>query len=115
MSLTSYSGQKISTLGCIRVPLRYCNVVVESELIIVKGNRPCLLGRDLLIKTKLDWASIFTVSSETNLDKVAHSTNLDELLTTYKELFQQAGWMDERVLGHFFALSRLNWAGDNQD
>ena len=25
------------------------------------------------------------------------------------------GWMDERVLGHFFALSRLNWAGDNLD
>ena len=24
------------------------------------------------------------------------------------------GWMDERcVLGHFYALSRLNWAGDN--
>ena len=22
------------------------------------------------------------------------------------------GWMDERVLGHFYALSRLNWAGD---
>ena len=89
VSLTSYSGQKISTLGCIRAPLRYNNVVVESELIVVKGNRPCLLGRDLLIKIKLDWASIFTVSSETNLDKVAHNTNLDELLTTYKELFQQ--------------------------
>ena len=25
------------------------------------------------------------------------------------------GWMDERVLGHFFALSRLNWEGDNLD
>ena len=25
------------------------------------------------------------------------------------------GWMDERFLGHFFALSRLNWAGDNLD
>ena len=25
------------------------------------------------------------------------------------------GWMDERILGHFFALSRLNWAGDNLD
>ena len=25
------------------------------------------------------------------------------------------GWMDERVLGHLFALSRLNWAGDNLD
>ena len=24
---------------------------------------------------------------------------------------QKDGWMDERVLGHFFALSRLNWAG----
>ena len=23
------------------------------------------------------------------------------------------GWMDERVLGHFFALSRQNWAGDH--
>ena len=23
------------------------------------------------------------------------------------------GWMDERFLGHFYALSRLNWAGDN--
>ena len=89
VSLTSYSEQKISTLRCIRVPLRYNNVAVESELIVVKGNRPCLLGRDILIKIKLDWASIFTVSSETNLDKVAHSTNLDELSTTYKELFQQ--------------------------
>ena len=27
----------------------------------------------------------------------------------------RGGWMDERVLGHFFALSRLNWAGDNLD
>ena len=23
------------------------------------------------------------------------------------------GWMDDGVLGHFYALSRLNWAGDN--
>ena len=29
--------------------------------------------------------------------------------------YNQLGWMDERVLGHFFALSRLNWAGDNLD
>ena len=32
----------------------------------------------------------------------------------YEELSRMDGWMNG-VLGHFFALSRLNWAGDNLD
>ena len=27
--------------------------------------------------------------------------------------WMQKGWMDDGVLGHFYALSRLNWAGDS--
>ena len=31
------------------------------------------------------------------------------------KLIYRLGWMDERFLGHLFALPRLNWAGDNLD
>ncbi len=48
-------------LGHIDVPVQYEKQNVTLPLVIVKGERPALLGRNWLEKIQLDWPNIFTV------------------------------------------------------
>ena len=54
------------------------------------------------------------VSKTLSSHRANNSLNVP-LQSAYRQHHSTDGWMDERVLGHFFALSRLNWAGDNLD
>ncbi|XP_058880316.1 uncharacterized protein K02A2.6-like [Acipenser ruthenus] len=61
MRLITYSGGKIPLLGQVRVPVKYEDQSATLPLVIVKGDRPALLGRNWLRKICLNWASIFSV------------------------------------------------------
>ena len=62
------------------VPVKYENEQKQNlRLIIAKGNRPNLLGRDWLSSIQLNWGSIFSVGE---LD------DLDQLKGQYKHLFK---------------------------
>ena len=62
ITICSYTGQLVPILGCVNIPLKYpSNPEVSLELVVIKGTRPCLLGRDWLSKIKLDWENIFSV------------------------------------------------------
>ncbi len=61
MQLITYSGERIPLLGSIDVPVQYEKQNVTLPLVIVKGERPALLGRNWLEKFQLDWPNIFTV------------------------------------------------------
>ena len=69
--LKSYTGDSIEVLGKCTVPVTYMYENETKQLIVyvVKGNRPCLLGRDWLSRINLNWKNIFSVTSD-NLESL---------------------------------------------
>lgn len=63
--LKAYSGEIIPLLGYVQASVQYGNQKATLPLIIVKGDRPALFGRNWLEKLKLDWRNIFTVEKGT--------------------------------------------------
>ena len=68
--LRSYSGEKLELLGQFK-----CKVDVKEQqevlpLIVCKGNKVALLGRNWLEKIKLDWARIFSVKNDPRLGEI---------------------------------------------
>ena len=63
VKLRSYTGDRVPVLGSIKVPVR-CNggESQNMEVLVVKGDRPSLFGRDWLAQIRLDWKGIFRVS-----------------------------------------------------
>ncbi|KAG1941992.1 retrotransposable element [Pimephales promelas] len=53
--LASYTGDKIPVLGEIKVPVTYEGQQCSLPLIVVKGDKPPLLGRNWLQKISLNW------------------------------------------------------------
>ena len=80
LMLKTYSGECLNVLGKFVATLEHENHVVVAELYVVKGNGPALLGRDILSKIKLNWASVYTIKSVEN-DK------LNKLKIKHKHLF----------------------------
>ncbi|GAA6080037.1 uncharacterized protein K02A2.6-like [Tachysurus ichikawai] len=61
LKLKSYSGQSIAVRGYIMIPVQYETQQVTLPLVIVKGSRPALIGRNWLKELHLNWEQIFTV------------------------------------------------------
>ncbi|MEL6813135.1 MAG: hypothetical protein AAFP76_17580, partial [Bacteroidota bacterium] len=60
------------------------------ELVVVKGDPPCLFGRNWLRSLKVDWNSIFCVNINENQVKEKaneYPREFIELLKGHKELF----------------------------
>lgn len=53
--LRSYSGDRLELLGESTVTVEYGTQKCELPLVIVKGDKPALFGRNWLEKIKLDW------------------------------------------------------------
>ena len=58
MQLSTYSGEKLQTMGIITVEVLYQKQRCQLKLVIVKQPGPTLLGRDWLSHIKLDWPKI---------------------------------------------------------
>jgi len=78
--LRSYSGDKLKLLGKITVTVIYGKQKCNLPLVIAKGNKPALFGRNWLEKIKLNWGEIFSV------DK---SNPVDKLVKKYPKLFEE--------------------------
>ena len=48
----------VPVLGSICVPVIYRNNPYKLDLLVVKGNKPALFGRDWLKHIKIDWENI---------------------------------------------------------
>lgn len=74
--LSSYTGNRIPVLGKIQVPVKYEGNEWTLPLLIVKGEKTALQGRNWLKEIKLNWTEIFSV----NGDKPSSAPTLRPLL-----------------------------------
>lgn len=80
VTLLDYSKNKIETLGCMNVKLKYSNVTTDFQMHVVKNGSQNLLGRDFLQKFNFKLkADILNVNN-----------GLDEILSDFKELFSSS-------------------------
>ena len=68
--LRSYSGDKLDLLGEFTVTVEYNAHKYELPLVIVKGDKPALFGRNWLEKIKLDWENILSISKDNPVDRL---------------------------------------------
>ena len=78
INLKSYTGHAVELLGQIPVTVKYGSQCKKMTLIVAKGDRTALFGREWLKQIHLDWENIFSVQS---------SHNLEELLSKYSSVF----------------------------
>ncbi len=83
MQLITYSDERIPLLGSVDVPVQYEKQNVTLPLVIVKWERPALLGRNWLEKIQLDWPNIFTVEKA----EVASDPAVKAVLRRHTEFF----------------------------
>ena len=72
VQLHVYTGDTIPVVGVAKVTVNHMNQSKELPLLIVKGDRPTLLGRDWLTELTLniDWSSLHCVQVREALSKV---------------------------------------------
>ena len=58
INLKTYTGEQLSIKGVINVTVKYENQCHSLQLTVVKGSGPSLLGRDWLLKIKLNWEKL---------------------------------------------------------
>ena len=76
--LRTYSGESLQVLGEREVEVRYGKQVERLGLLVVKGGRPNLMGRDWLGRICLNWNTIYQLQT----------SNLQDTLDRNQELFQ---------------------------
>ena len=77
--LRSYSGNQLDLLGELVVPVKYESQTMTLPLVVVRGDKIPLLGRNWLEHLKLNWSEIFALS---DIDPVK------SLIDKYSSLFE---------------------------
>lgn len=80
--LRTYTGEQLPILGILTIPISYLTQTVTVELVVVKGDGPSLMGRDLLQQIRLDWHSLHKIQS--NLE-----SSLEALLIKHQAVFAE--------------------------
>jgi transposase InsO family protein len=83
IQLESYSGTLLNVVGEAKVRVKYKETVSELPLVIVKGQKPALLGRNWLKVIRLDWKKIFQTFA------VSKSEVLEVVVQQYDSVFSQ--------------------------
>ena len=74
VKLKSYSGDKVPIKGVIKVPVYHDDESPQMlNLIVVEGQRPCLLGRDWLKSIKLNWKQVFRINNVESVECIQKS------------------------------------------
>ena len=68
--LKTYTGQSVAVLGSALVPVEHNGQALNLPLVVTEAEGPPLLGRDWLAALRLDWKTIFTVSTTLTLQQV---------------------------------------------
>ena len=60
MQLSTYNRSSLPVLGKAEVTVTYGNQFVTDKIVAVQGGNHTLLGRNWLLKLKVDWNSLFS-------------------------------------------------------
>ncbi|KAJ8021906.1 hypothetical protein HOLleu_39239 [Holothuria leucospilota] len=87
LQFKTYSGEKLDVMGEGSVTVQYCQQKASLPLIVAKvKGQPPVLGRNWLEVLKLDWNSIFKMSSSQFQNA---NSELDKILKEHSELFSK--------------------------
>ena len=78
--LRTYTGKELEVQGCLTVDVCYADQEQTLPLLVVAGNGPSLLGRDWLLKIRLDWQSLHNLPA-------APPTHLQAVLDGHSAVF----------------------------
>lgn len=81
--LRTYTGETMPVVGEMSVRVEYKDQVESLTLTVVKGNGPCLFGRDWLEKIRLNWGEIRALNSQPMPEGVQN------LCDQYAEVFEE--------------------------
>ena len=84
IKLRTYTGETIDCLGEISVSVGYNQQQHNCRMAVVKGEGPCLLGRDCLQHFQVPWRDVLHTMAH-NPSKA--SLNLEEVVGKYPSLF----------------------------
>ena len=70
ITLTDYNKQPLEILGVAMVKVKYFSQCKILPVVVIKGNRASLLGRNWLNVIKIGWSSVFNLNKST-----VHSVN----------------------------------------
>ncbi|XP_064090805.1 uncharacterized protein K02A2.6-like [Macrobrachium nipponense] len=87
IALTDYNKHPLEILGVAMVKVKYCSQCKMLPIVVIKGNRASLLGRNWLNEMKMDWPNIF------NLKSTIHSIDngsdeIANILKKYESVFE---------------------------
>ncbi|XP_030286082.1 uncharacterized protein K02A2.6-like [Sparus aurata] len=83
--LSTFSGEPIPVLGKVMVNVKYKQQAARVPLVVVKGDRPALLGRNWLKHLKLNWKEILQVKAAGD----ATDPEVAVILQRHKEVFEE--------------------------
>ena len=82
--LKTYTGELMGVVGAVSVEVQYGEQPPKQlDTIVVRGNGPCLLGRNWMHHIPLDWKQIGSVSCEES------NKTVDQLLARYEDVFDE--------------------------
>ncbi|XP_048103582.1 uncharacterized protein K02A2.6-like isoform X1 [Alosa alosa] len=84
LTLTTFTGDVIPLMGQVNVAVKYEAQRQTLPLVVVKGDRPALLGRNWLKRIKLNWANIFAVDN-----RAGREPEVSALLQRYRSVFDE--------------------------
>lgn len=79
--LRTYTGECIPLAGAIKVDIVYQEQRAAVTLLVVEGEGPSLLGRDLLQKIHLNWGQIW--------GEIKHTTVVQDIIGKYADVFKE--------------------------
>ena len=79
--LQTYTGETITVLGSVVIPVEHNGQTRTLPLIVTEGSGPSLLGRDWLSALRLDWKVIFSVEA---------TLSLQQILDKYSDVFKES-------------------------
>ena len=80
INFKTYTGESIAVLESVLVPVEYSGQTLHLPLIVTQVEGSPLLGRDWLVALRLDWKTIYTVSTMLSLQQI-----LDKYNRVFKE------------------------------
>jgi len=83
--LSTFSGEPIPVLRKVVVKVEYEQQAARVPLVIVKGDRPALLGRNWLKKFKLNWKEILQVKAAGDVT----DPEVAVILQRYRRVFEE--------------------------